>query len=129
VWGITQTTAPDQVRLLEAVFNDTSPLNADSRAYIRRLVYHIAPDQDWGVSAAADAGRPTALKNGWLQRSQTQKWDVNSIGRIEKNGRVFYGAVLLNGCNTEEIGISLVESAARLAVSAFVKTLSGTSTS
>ncbi|MFJ2399482.1 serine hydrolase [Streptomyces sp. NPDC087843] len=129
VWGITQTTASDQIRLLEAVFGDRSSLSADSRAYIQHLMYHIAPDQDWGVSAAADASRPTALKNGWLQRSQTLKWDVNSIGRIEKNGRVFYLAVLLNGCSTEEIGIDLVEHAARAAVTAFSKVLTGTPTS
>ncbi|MFI5998385.1 serine hydrolase [Streptomyces sp. NPDC051362] len=124
VWGITQTTAADQVRLLTAVFGEkASPLNSASRTYIQHLMYHIAPDQDWGVSAAADTSKPTALKNGWLQRSQTQKWDINSIGRIEKDGRVFYMAVLLNGCSTEEIGIRLAELAARYAVTAFAKTL------
>ena len=123
VWGITQTTATDQVRLLTAAFGNESPLNAASRAYMQQLMYHVAPDQAWGVSAAADTSRPTALKNGWLQRSQTHKWDINSIGRIEKNGHVFHMAVLLNGCSTQEIGISLVEQAARSAATAFAKTL------
>ncbi|MEW2623973.1 serine hydrolase [Streptomyces sp. NPDC048106] len=125
VWGVTQTTAQDQVRLLQKVFGDTSPLSSASRAYIRNLMSHIATDQDWGVSAAADGGSPTALKNGWLQRSQTHAWDVNSIGRIERDGRVYLLAVLLNGCSTEEVGIKLVEQAAVAAVTAFADTLTG----
>ncbi|GAA5021313.1 serine hydrolase [Streptomyces siamensis] len=122
VWGLTQTTALDQVRLLTAVFGDRSPLHSAARSYIQHLMYHIAPDQDWGVSVAADPGRPTALKNGWLQRSQSSKWDINSIGRIEKDGRVFYLAVLLNGSSTQEMGIKLVEKAARSATEALART-------
>ncbi|MGW3850024.1 serine hydrolase [Streptomyces fagopyri] len=122
-WGLTRTTAVDQVRLLAAVFGEKSPLDTASRTYIQQLMYHIAPDQDWGVSAAADPGRPTALKNGWLQRSQTHLWDVNSIGRVETNGRVLYAAVLMNGCSTEEVGIRFVEQAARSAATAFARTL------
>jgi hypothetical protein len=125
VWGITQTTAQDQVRLLQSVFGAKSPLSSASRAYMQQLMYHVDVDQAWGVSAAADEGRPTALKNGWLQRSQTQKWDVNSIGRIEKDGRVYFMAVLLNGCSTEEVGIKLVEQAAVAAVTAFADSLPG----
>jgi hypothetical protein len=125
VLGITQTTAQDQVRLLQSVFGEKSPLSSDSRAYMQQLMYHIEVDQAWGVSAASDDGRPTALKNGWLRRSQTQKWDVNSIGRIEKDGRVYFMAVLLNGCSTEEDGIKLVEQAAVAAVTAFADTLPG----
>ncbi|MFJ9030236.1 serine hydrolase [Streptomyces sp. NPDC102274] len=123
VWGVTQTTARDQIRLLQAVFGDKSPLSTASRDYIQDLMYHIAASQDWGVTAAADAERPTALKNGWLQRSQTKKWDVNSIGRIEKDGRVYFMAVLLNGCSTQEAGIQIVEQAAVATVTAFADTL------
>ncbi|MEU2351552.1 serine hydrolase [Streptomyces misionensis] len=125
VWGVTQTTARDQVRLLQNVFGDTSPLSSASRAYIRDLMTHVAADQAWGVSAAADGASPTALKNGWLQRSRTRTWDVNSIGRIEKDGRVYLLAVLLDGCSTEEVGIKLVEQAAVDAVAAFAETLTG----
>lgn len=122
-WGLTQTTAVDQVRLLSSVFGKKSALAAASQDYIQDLMYHIAPDQDWGVSAAADPGRPTALKNGWLQRSQTKLWDINSVGRIEKGGWILYAAVLMSGCDTEEAGIGLVEQAARAAATEFIRTL------
>ncbi|CAL9329357.1 serine hydrolase [Streptomyces coelicoflavus] len=122
VWGITQTTAEDQIRLLQSVFGDKSPLSEASRAYIQDLMRHVVGSQTWGVSAAADSGT-TALKNGWLKRTQTKKWDVNSIGRIEREGRVYLMAVLLNGCSTQEVGISIVEQASRASATAFSRKL------
>ncbi|MFH9569627.1 serine hydrolase [Streptomyces sp. NPDC017230] len=127
VWGITQTTAEDQIRLLQCVFGDKSPLSEASRAYIRDLMRHVVGSQTWGVSAAADSGR-TALKNGWLKRSQTEKWDVDSIGRIQHEGRVYLMAVLLNGCSTQEVGISIVEQASRASAAAFSRKLEEKST-
>ncbi|MES4881968.1 class A beta-lactamase-related serine hydrolase [Streptomyces sp. NBC_01723] len=126
VWGITQTTAEDQIRLLQSVFGDKSPLSEASRTYIQDLMRHVVGSQTWGVSAAADSGT-TALKNGWLKRTQTKKWDVNSIGRIEHEGHVYLMAVLLNGCSTQEVGISIVEQAARASVTAFSRKLGETS--
>ncbi|MFD5800339.1 serine hydrolase [Streptomyces sp. NPDC127020] len=126
VWGITQTTAEDQIRLLQSVFGDKSPLSEASRTYIQDLMLHVVGSQTWGVSAASDSGT-TALKNGWLKRTQTKKWDVNSIGRIEHEGRVYLMAVLLNGCSTQEVGISIVEQASRASVTAFSRKLGETS--
>ncbi|MFF0587356.1 serine hydrolase [Streptomyces sp. NPDC003781] len=126
-WGITQTTAEDQIRLLQSVFGDKSPLSEASRAYIQDLMRHVVGSQAWGVSAAADSGT-TALKNGWLKRTQTKKWDVNSIGRIEHEGRVYLMAVLLNGCSTQEVGISIVEQATRASATAFARELREKST-
>ncbi|MFI7351306.1 serine hydrolase [Streptomyces sp. NPDC049936] len=126
VWGITQTTAEDQIRLLQSVFGDKSPLSEASRTYIQDLMLHVVGSQTWGVSAASDSGT-TALKNGWLKRTQTKKWDVNSIGRIEHEGRVYLMAVLLNGCSTQEVGISIVEQASRASATAFSRKLGETS--
>lgn len=124
-WGLTRTTAADQMVLLEAVLGDGhSPLTAHSRAYLRSLMSTVEPDQRWGISAADDgkgsAGRP-ALKNGWLPRSDTDLWDVNSIGRVEYGGRTLLVAVLSDGQPTYKTGIDLVERAAATAVKAFVK--------
>ncbi|MEV7872607.1 serine hydrolase [Streptomyces sp. NPDC088124] len=117
LWGLTQSTAADQIALLSAVFGGdaTSPLTAASRAYVRSLMGGIEPGQDWGVSAA---GTVTGLKNGWLSRSATGLWDVNSIGRIVVDGHSYLLAVLSRGSVSMEAGISLVEKAATTAVSA-----------
>ncbi|MHC3472013.1 serine hydrolase [Streptomyces sp. 7R007] len=118
LWGLTQTTAADQLTLLRQVFGDDSKLSAASRAYLQGLMGQIEADQHWGVSAAADGSR-WALKNGWLARSTTGLWDVNSIGRVTADGRAYLVAVLSNGNATQAKGIALVESAAKAAVSVF----------
>ncbi|GAA4963168.1 hypothetical protein GCM10023238_33160 [Streptomyces heliomycini] len=71
LWGLTQTTATDQIALLRQVFGTAdTELGEASRAYVRELMERIAAGQRWGVSAAAD-GAAWALKNGWLRRSTT----------------------------------------------------------
>jgi beta-lactamase class A len=117
LWGLTQTTAADQLTLLEQVFGDDSELSEASRTYLRGLMGRIAADQRWGVSAAAD-GSAWALKNGWLARSTSGLWDVNSVGRVTVDGRDYLVAALSNGNPTKARGISLVEAAAKAAVSA-----------
>ncbi|AEW92604.1 secreted protein [Streptantibioticus cattleyicolor NRRL 8057 = DSM 46488] len=120
LWGLTQTTATGQLDLLRAVFGDTSPLNEDSRGYLRELMAHIDPSQRWGVSAAADDRTASALKNGWLQRSTTGLWDINSIGRVRHAGHTLLVAVVSSGNATQGAGVALVEAAAREAVEAVV---------
>lgn len=118
LWGLTQTTAADQLGLLQQVFGSDSLLSDASRAYLQKLMGNIAPDQTWGVSAAAD-GCAWALKNGWLARSTTGLWDVNSIGRVTAGGHDYLVATLSNGNSTMDKGVSLVERVARAAVSVF----------
>ncbi|MFE2043929.1 serine hydrolase [Streptomyces sp. NPDC059477] len=117
-WGLTQTTAADQLALLQQVFGDGSLLSADSQAYVRGLMGQIAAGQQWGVSAAADADA-WALKNGWLPRTATGLWDINSVGRVSAGGREFLVAVLSDGNVSQAEGISVAEGAARAAVSVF----------
>ncbi|MEU2744156.1 serine hydrolase [Streptomyces sp. NPDC007095] len=118
LWGLTQTTAADQLTLLQQVFGDDSELSEASRTYLQGLMGEIAADQHWGVSAAAD-GTQWALKNGWLARSSTGLWDINSIGRVTVDGAEYLVATLSNGNTTKTKGISVVEAAAKAAVAAF----------
>ncbi|MGW2896529.1 serine hydrolase [Streptomyces sp. NPDC001212] len=121
LWGLTRTTAADQLVLLRQVFGgagaERSELGEASRTYLQGLMGRIAPGQDWGVSAAAD-GSGWALKNGWLPRGATGLWVVNSIGRVTAGGDDYLVAALSSGNRTKEQGIALVEAAARAAVSA-----------
>ncbi len=127
LWGLTQTTAADQVALLRQVFvADGSELTAASRACVRELMERIADGQRWGVSAAADGpggtgGSGRALKNGWLRRSTTGLWVVNSIGRVESGGHGYLVAVVSRGSGTQAEGIALTEAAARAAVGVFTE--------
>ncbi|MFD8818867.1 serine hydrolase [Streptomyces sp. NPDC059627] len=120
LWGLTQTTAADQLTLLQQVFGDDSKLSSASRAYVQGLMKTVESDQRWGVSAAAD-GSGFALKNGWLARSTTGLWDVNSIGRVTAGGTDYLVAVLSKGTVSQAKGISLVEAAAKAAVGSFAE--------
>ncbi|WP_327366370.1 serine hydrolase [Streptomyces sp. NBC_01217] len=112
-WGLTRTTAADQLTLLKAVFGTESELSEASRTYLQGLMGQVEADQQWGVSAA---GSSWALKNGWMPRTTTGLWDINSIGRVRSGGRVYLVAVLSGGHRTKETGIARVESAAKAAV-------------
>lgn len=118
LWGLTQTTAADQLRLLRQVFGEDSELSEASRTYLRGLMGQIAVGQQWGVSAAAD-GSAWALKNGWLPRTATGLWDINSVGRVTVDGHDYLVAALSDGNVTQAKGISLVEAAAVAAVAVF----------
>ncbi|WP_432154245.1 serine hydrolase [Streptomyces tricolor] len=122
-WGLTRTTASDQVRLLRAVFGTggtvragSGGLDARSRAYVRTLMGQVVPEQRWGVSAAGAGGSGQALKNGWLQRATTGRWDVNSVGQVTVRGHRYLVAVLSDGNASMGDGVSLVERTARAAV-------------
>lgn len=117
LWGVTTTTAADQLRLLRQVFTDSSLLDAASRSYLQGLMVRVESDQSWGVSAAATAGG-FALKNGWLPRTATGLWVVNSIGRIDYDGHGLLVSVLSDGNPTMDEGVTLVEAVARAAVAA-----------
>jgi hypothetical protein len=128
LWGLTQTTAADQLTLLRQVFGDDSKLSGASRTYIQELMGRIEADQHWGVSVAAD-GSKWALKNGWLDRSTTGLWVINSIGRVTSGGHEYLVAVVSKGNATQAEGISLVEASAKAAVSALAGDTSSSSPS
>ncbi|WP_254708086.1 serine hydrolase [Streptomyces lunaelactis] len=121
-WGLTQTTATDQLVLLEAVFGGQSLLTSRSRGYAQSLMTDVVAGQRWGISAAAGAESAVALKNGWLPRTATGLWDVNSIGRITYEGHTLLVAVLSDGQSSQQAGINLVEQVATTAVKALVNT-------
>ncbi|MEU3954000.1 serine hydrolase [Streptomyces achromogenes] len=122
-WGLTRTTASDQIRLLRAVFDSggtvrrgSGGLDGDSRTYVRTLMGRVVSGQAWGVSAAGSPGSRAVLKNGWLQRSTTGRWDVNSVGEVSVRGHRYLVAVLSDGNASMGDGVSLVERTARAAV-------------
>ncbi|MFE9566506.1 hypothetical protein ACFYM0_36040 [Streptomyces sp. NPDC006487] len=90
-WGLTQTTAADQLRLLDVLTGkDSTVLNPQERAYELGLMRAVRPDQRWGSTAGAPAAALTAVKNGWLQRSENGPdndfdrldWKVNSMSAV-----------------------------------------------
>ncbi len=112
-WGLTTTTAADQVVLLQHLVESNSVLSDASRSYELGLMEHVTPGQAWGVSAGTAPGTIVALKNGWLPISSG--WTVNSIGWIYGSGRDYLIAVTTSGDPSMGYGIDSISGVAAAA--------------
>jgi hypothetical protein len=71
------------------------PLSPYSRSVALDMMRNVVSDQAWGVSAVADPGTRTALKNGWLSVDNSNgpgnnddgRWLVNSVGIVTVHGQ------------------------------------------
>jgi beta-lactamase class A len=115
-WGLTRTTAADQIRLLKLVFQPNSVLSDTSRSYVSSLMTAVSEGQDWGVTAAATDADDSAVKNGWLQRTTTGLWDVTSIGRVVAKSHRLLVVVLVTSAKTMSGAVATIEKAATAAV-------------
>ena len=119
-FGDSTTTVNDQIRLLRQAFTANSVLTAAHRTYIQSLMGSVESDERWGVSAAADdassSAKDYALKNGWLPRSATDLWEINSIGEVEHDGHEYLVAVLSRDNESMDSGIDVVQKVAKAAV-------------
>jgi hypothetical protein len=106
-FGLTWTTAPDQIRLLRQVMLPGGVLDRSSRNYEYELMLNVIPSQRWGVSAGVPAGARVALKNGWLPKQSG--WQVNSIGSIVGSGRRYLIAVLTDDDPSLDYGIATIQ--------------------
>ncbi|GAA4922964.1 beta-lactamase class A [Actinomycetospora succinea] len=120
-WGSTTTPASDQLALLTALAGP-SPLDPASRAYARDLMTRVADDQRWGVSAAADPGTSTALKNGWTPDAAADgRWVVGSVGSVTVGGDTVLLAALTEHQPDKTTGIQLVEALSQAAARAVAR--------
>jgi hypothetical protein len=114
LWGLSTTAATDQLTLLKQLVSGSSPLNAASRAYALNLMSQVEPDQTWGISAGADAGAKSQLKNGWLSIDRDHGlWAVNSDGITTVGGHKVLLVVLSQHQPDFRTGVNRVEAAAR----------------
>lgn len=108
-WGLTKTTATDQITLLRQLVGPHSRLTASQRGYVLHLMEDVTPSQRWGISGGVPGRATVALKNGWLPlNSASTDWQVNSIGRVSGSGRDYLMAVLTTGDPDEQYGIGTI---------------------
>jgi hypothetical protein len=111
-WGLSTTTAADQVQLVRQVAYPNDILAPASRSFELNLMAHVQPDQAWGVTAGVAANATVALKNGW-DSLDSGGWQVNSIGWVDGDGRDYVIAVLTDGA-TESGGIDAIQGLSQL---------------
>jgi beta-lactamase class A len=114
-WGLTRTSAADQVTLIRALLGRPSTLSKASQRFVRALMRHVTSAQSWGVSAGPTATAEVGLKNGWLPvETDADLWAVNSIGWVHGSGRRYQIAVLTSHQPSEAYGIDTIEALSRL---------------
>jgi beta-lactamase class A len=113
-WGLTTTTAADNVRLLRAFAFPNATLTPHARAYGLSLMEHVVREQRWGVSAGVAPNAVAALKNGWLPRSDPAHWRVNSIGWVKGERRNYVVAVLTDHNPSMQYGIDTIQQLSRM---------------
>ena len=114
-WGLSTTTAGDQLTLLKRLIRPSSLLSDADRDYALSLMENVTADQRWGVSGGVPAGVTVALKNGWLPLKGTDSdWQINSVGSISGDGRDYLMAVLTTGNPAEQYGINTIDQLAAM---------------
>jgi len=109
-WGLSTTTATDQLALLRELLRPNSLLTDTQRDYAISLMEHVTRAQRWGVTSGVPRRTTVALKNGWLPlTSADDDWQINSIGWVSGQGRDYLMAVLSTGNPTEQYGIDTVD--------------------
>ncbi|WP_344829328.1 serine hydrolase [Actinocorallia longicatena] len=123
LWGLTQITAHDELRLLMLLTRkDTAKykekvLTARSRRYLLGLMHSVTPSQRWGTPAGVPKGVSVHVKNGWLPR-RTHGWRVHSLGTFDGRKRDYMLVVLTHGNSSMSYGIRSIERVAHAAHSA-----------
>lgn len=106
-WGLTTTSAYDQLILLNEIGWRGTFLTAANRSYILGLMGSVTASQRWGVGSVGTS----VVKDGWL--SYNGLWRINSIGRVTGPGRDYSLAILQRGTPTMGIGTSVANRVAQ----------------
>ncbi|OHV48243.1 serine hydrolase [Pseudofrankia sp. BMG5.36] len=112
-WGLTKTTAYDQLRVLRAVSYPDSGLSPNAMATATGLLDTVIPSQRWGLTAGVPAGVSVEIKNGWLPYGGG--WVINSLAHVHGAGKDYIMAAYTRDSRTMAIGVETISGLSRLA--------------
>ena len=87
-WGVTKTTALDQVRLMNRALAKTNPrISSGNRTRLLALMKRVTPTQHWGAGGGIPTGWTSAVKNGWYptvagDEPPVGRWRLNTVGMV-----------------------------------------------
>jgi hypothetical protein len=120
VWGHYETTALDQIRLLEQLALPGGVLGDGAREFALALMRNVTAVQAWGVSGGVLAPATVALKNGWLPLAAAGGWQINSIGDVSGRFRHYLIAVLTAGNPSMAYGAQTIAGISQLVWKTFL---------
>lgn len=107
-WGLTQTTANDQIKLLKYLIQPNEVFNEEKRQYALKIMNKVNRFQNWGVSGGVPSEANISLKNGWIPM-KWNNWRINSIGCIISENKRYSLTVLSIDNPTQSYGIKTIE--------------------
>lgn len=107
-WGLTSTTAADQVVLADHIFCPNTIIPESMRAYARELMSNVEDDQNWGMTAGM---KSPFVKNGWL--SLDDGWHVNSVASTGTAGYTVVGLTHSATASMDDL-VETIEGMARI---------------
>lgn len=115
-WGTTQTTALDQLQMLDVLL-ESEHFEDDQVELARELLGDMAEEHSWGVSAAAYDVEHVWMKNGWDTRTDLDdNWVVNSVGMLKSESSAPTSiAILTSGFSDQEEAQDIIEELAEAA--------------
>jgi hypothetical protein len=111
-WGLTRTTAADQLAVLRAIAYP-GVLSAAGRGVVSGLLKTVIPAQRWGLTGGVPAGVTVDLKNGWLPR--TSGWVITSLAHVHGAGRDYVMAAYTKNGPSMASGVTTVQGLSALA--------------
>jgi len=100
-WGLSTSSAPDQIRLLETYVEPNRFLTNASRAYGLYLLNNVDPHQVFGINAGPTPGSVIAAKTGRIPAVGC----INDIGWVDGDGRDYLMVVLVQEAPSDAEGL------------------------
>ena len=119
-WGLTTTSAKDQVNLLRQVLlGEWGPIGSEYREVALDLMTSVDPSQTWGVTAGVPDDWVVAQKNGFAGIT------INSVGWVDEPGPGdgYVVAILSQGWPDHPSGIAAVEYVSEIVAAAMIRDL------
>jgi hypothetical protein len=119
-WGLTNTSASDQLKLLNALSYPNHLFRSSQQSEMLTLMEEVIPEQKWGVSGGVPADSIVSLKNGWSSTDEGF-WRINSIGHVKSKQADYTIAVLTYRHETMEEGIETINKISAIIYNQIIK--------
>lgn len=105
-WGMTKTTALDQIKLLKQIYTSSTYISVANQKYIRNLMHHVNQYQRWGLPQTYRANTKLYVKDGWLTLNEGAV--INSLSRVKTNKANYLLVILSHKDLSQNAGFKML---------------------
>lgn len=124
-WGLTQTTASDQMKLMQQIFvmSNNQFLSDDQKYYVKSLMNStgVNHSQIWGLPKHASKNVGMYVKNGWLPLDDDGDSNavINSLSYVTTKKVAYCIVILSNEDNSQDAGFKMANRVGQLVYNKF----------